>query len=390
MVTTLKYLSFIIISFLFIQCASMPTKEEVLNNFNTSSANILSTKYTGEYTYKPYGKKDTLNLKATCWVEKYPENKVLGMKVKMLHDGGFIRYYDGKNYYTIDNKELKTKVENPMVSNIMPFEGSVWDNLIFRELIDGVPIEKLKEFNITYNLEDNLHEDSSYILKFVLPDSGEFTGFTKLWIDKKTFLPRKMISEYYFNGNTQYSKIVISNLTVNTPLISQVFSEFEIPENFLVEYYSPPKKGETQLLPNGVLASGFEFSTLEGRKISLKDLKGKMVLLDFWYMSCYPCVKAMPHLEKLYNEYSLKGLVVLGVNPVDTNSIDELNEFLVKNEISYPVVLGGSTIVNSYRVKSYPTLYLIDKGGKIVYSTVGFDSSTVEVLDSLISEGLSK
>jgi len=388
MLKTLKYFTVVIIPFLFLHCTSKPTKEDVLNNFNRSTKNLSSTQYTVDYTHKSFSQKDTLKLKALCWIEKSVDDSLLGMKVKMLHESGFIRFYDGKNYYTIDNEKLLVKVEDPLVSNVMPFVGSVWDDLIFKELIDGVPVKKLNEFKITYEFEDNPYGNTDYILKFLLPDSGEFTGVLKLWVDKKTYLPQKMISEYYFQGNTQYSEISISDLIINDNRVSEVFNNFKIPDGYTTEYYSPFTTKENNLLPNNSKAPKFSLENQFGKEYALDSLKGKVVIIDFWYTTCYPCIKAMPFLEDLYQKYEEKGLVVLGVNPIDTLDMEKLNDFLTENKVSYPILIGNKDIVNNYSIHAYPSLYLIDQNGNIIFSEIGFNENTAIKLDSLIELNL--
>jgi len=154
-----------------------------------------------------------------------------------------------------------------------------------------------------------------------------------------------------------------------------------------VEYYSPPESSPFQLIPNHTVAPNFSLLNLNGDTVTLEELKGKLVLIDFWYTSCYPCVKAMPYLEDLHQKYKNKGLVVLGINPVDTN---DLSEFLNFNGISYSMVLGNSNVVEAYSVSSYPSLYLIDKTGEIIFSEIGFDDNTASTLDSLIGFGLTQ
>jgi thiol-disulfide isomerase/thioredoxin len=310
------------------------------------------------------------------------------MKVKMLHESGYIRCYDGENFYRLDNEELKAKVESPIVSNNLPFEGSSWDNLIFRALIDGMPMDKIEEFEVTYELEKEAVDTPYHILKFLLPDSAEFTGYMRLWIDKKTFLPQKMVSEFYFQGKTQYSKIEIDDLLVDDKNTRDEFLNFKIPDNYIIEYFSPSETSTIQLLSNETIAPNFTLPNLSGDRVSLNELRGKLVLIDFWYTSCYPCIKAMPYLEELHKKYQDKGLRVIGINPIDTNDNVKLNKFLDKNEITYSTLLGNPEMVDSYSIIAYPSLYLLDRNGSIVFSEIGFDVNTATTLDSIIVLGL--
>ena len=366
-------------------CSRFTDKHKVLNTFNEKVKSVSMVSYGAKILFKPYSKDDTIYVGGNCWIEKLVDDSVLGMKIRILNEDGYARTYDGNNYYTVDNVGLKAKVENPSVSNITPFQGSIWDRLIFKELIEGMPIDKLNEFKITYELEESTYGETNHILKFLLPDSGEFTGYLKLWIDKKTYLPQKMISEYYFQGNTQYSEISISDLIINDNRVSEVFYNFKIPDGYVTEYYSPITKKENNLLPNNSKAPKFTLVNQFGKEYALDSLKGKIVIVDFWYTTCYPCIKAMPLLEDLYQKYEEKGLVVLGVNPIDTLDMEKLDKFLTENKVSYPILIGNKDIVNNYSIYAYPSLYLINRDGNFIFSEIGFNEKTATKLDSLIA-----
>ncbi len=204
-------------------------KEAVLGRLNSATKAIHSVQYEVSYVLKLYRENDTTSLKGACWLERFPEDTVIGRKVKMIHESGYIRYYDGNDFFSLDPKKRKAIIENPRTSNNKPFRGNIWDHLIFEELLDGIPTERLNELNISYLLEKRKDKDSYHVLKFLLPDSGEFTGYIRLWMSKVTFLPIKMISEVEFQGNTQYSEIAISKLVVDAERTSKVLSNFTYP-----------------------------------------------------------------------------------------------------------------------------------------------------------------
>ena len=121
----------------------------------------------------------------------------------------------------------------------------------------------------------------------------------------------------------------------------------------------------------------------DGKPFRLMDYIGKnVILVDFWYTHCPHCVKAIPSLSKLYATYKAKGLIVFGLNSVDNqpHSLGYLKTFLERRAISYPVVLTLSTVDQRYKINGYPTMYLIDKEGKIAYVELGFDQQKFDRL----------
>ena len=123
----------------------------------------------------------------------------------------------------------------------------------------------------------------------------------------------------------------------------------------------------------GKEAPAFELMGLGAKAYSLAalKLKGKPVLLDFWATWCIPCRKSTPVLEKLFEEYKDRGLVILGVNAGEER--ETVEAFLKNTPLGYPAVLSGeSGILEAYQVTSYPTFVLIGRDGIIVAHEVGF------------------
>lgn len=121
----------------------------------------------------------------------------------------------------------------------------------------------------------------------------------------------------------------------------------------------------------GKPAPDFTLQTVDGNRYGLAALKGKPILLDFWATWCGPCREAMPAVEKIYQEFKDRGLIVLGVDAGEEHDI--VGDFLKKTPLAYPAVLSGeSTVLKDYQVKGYPSFVLIGPDGKIADYEVGF------------------
>jgi thiol-disulfide isomerase/thioredoxin len=107
----------------------------------------------------------------------------------------------------------------------------------------------------------------------------------------------------------------------------------------------------------------FNLSTPAGKKISLKDFRGKLVLLNFWASWCVPCREEMPAMEKLYQEYKDKNFVVLAVAVKDRKQ--DAVDFAKELKISYPIALDPEAQVGSlYGAWGLPATYLIGPKGE--------------------------
>jgi thiol-disulfide isomerase/thioredoxin len=109
--------------------------------------------------------------------------------------------------------------------------------------------------------------------------------------------------------------------------------------------------------------------------LDLKQLRGKVVLVDFWTFDCINCVHTLPHVKELYSRYRDKGLVVVGVHTPEytfERDLGNLRNAVKKYGIDYPVAQDNRYATwNAYNNQYWPALYLIDQNGKIVYSHFG-------------------
>ncbi len=114
------------------------------------------------------------------------------------------------------------------------------------------------------------------------------------------------------------------------------------------------------------------FTTITGEKISLNDLRGKMVLVNFWSTSCPGCIKEMPDIIETYKQYKDKGLVVIAVAmPYDPPNY--VLKFAQDRQLPFPVALDikGEAVAAFGNVSLTPTSFLIGKDGTILEKKIG-------------------
>ena len=93
-------------------------------------------------------------------------------------------------------------------------------------------------------------------------------------------------------------------------------------------------------------------------------LRGKVVLLDFWGTWCGPCVKKIPEVEKFAKKYSGRDVVVIGIHSEQGSEACE--EFVAKNGITFPIAIDSGKTADRFAIDSWPSMFLIDKAGKVV------------------------
>jgi cytochrome c biogenesis protein CcmG/thiol:disulfide interchange protein DsbE len=115
------------------------------------------------------------------------------------------------------------------------------------------------------------------------------------------------------------------------------------------------------------VAPAFTLSRLDaaGGKLSLDDLKGKPVIVNFWASWCIPCKDEAPALQKTYEQYKAQGLTVLGIDAQDFRG--DAKSFAKRFGVTYPVVYDGSgSTLGKWGVTGFPETFFVDRSGRLV------------------------
>ncbi|HEY7181326.1 MAG TPA: TonB family protein [Blastocatellia bacterium] len=120
----------------------------------------------------------------------------------------------------------------------------------------------------------------------------------------------------------------------------------------------------------GKKAMDFALNDLDGNKVELQSFRGKVVLLNFWYSRCSPCVAALPEIEKLSKDFKDKGLVALGV---DGENAQVAREFVKDKGYSFATLIDeGREVSKKYEVSEMPHFFIIDRKGRIRWRLDGY------------------
>ncbi len=143
-------------------------------------------------------------------------------------------------------------------------------------------------------------------------------------------------------------------------------------------------------VPSPEMRFNFTLSDVEGKKVSLGDFKGKVVVVDFWGTWCAPCREAIPSLSALYRRRHSQGLEILGLSyekqaPTESEAREMIKKFVKEVGVPYPCLLGDmNTLQQVPDFKGFPTTVVVDRAGKVRVLITENSASTVDFIGDIV------
>lgn len=207
------------------------------------------------------------------------------------------------------------------------------------------------------------------------------------WIDKKDLLPVKYSVYYQVDlmgtVSEQFEEFELEHYATGKARgIGSRGAQWFAERGYTVKTYAHSDTG-IRKWETGDTIPAWSVQTNTGEQVNSPDHSRKLLVVDFFYKSCYPCLKAIPVLNRLNARYGAQGVSFLGIDETDVQN-EEFFEFLRSREVGYPVGVSGDLLTELFGVRSYPTLFVLDGQGKIVYLQDGYGETTEERLVELI------
>lgn len=216
-------------------------------------------------------------------------------------------------------------------------------------------------------------------------------GASRIALDTETgLLVQSVTQESIDNGTVSYvitSTFSVKSISTGTTPEAALFSlPVGDPKLREVKSFTPWDAPRMKKQLAGKPAPDLQVMDLQGNPLSLADLKGKTVLLDFWNTWCPPCLADAPALDKLYTRYGGKDLAIVGVSVNEDRSTVEA--FLKKHPHAYPIVLTTENeMPRPYEIGTFPTYIVISQDGSVAAAAQG-DQGFGELRDFLKKAGL--
>jgi thiol-disulfide isomerase/thioredoxin len=287
-----------------------------------------------------------------------------------------VNFNDNMYFYTLKDEEslLKSNLEQNIYQPFL-FDENYWNSFDVKD--------KNKEF---YYLEkiDTIKDEKQRVM-YVQTESVS--------IDRNTYLPMEYTSVSVNSMNTQFSRYKLNSYSILNKKSKAYISAYSDSLVLIIKSYTDGdslKKSKRDLykkLKVGDPAAMITGTALNGLKLQASDLKDSVVILDFFYSTCAPCIKAVPELNRLYSKFKGKGVKVFGVNPFESDW-DNLSRYISDYNVVFPILKTEKQSVYDYGVTGFPRTFII-KNGKIVKIYYGFskgmDQQIIQVLNQLIA-----
>lgn len=347
-----------------------------LNNLNTISYDLKRELNYASENYHNISK-------CSCYFHFDRTNVKAGFKYQ-INDATLSDFFNGTEKFEL-NKATKTiQINNNVQKKDFKSLSYLYNSILtLRNILPAIIEDKNSIKTVTQTIINNHPYEvvTINIGKRRIQNLGE--GFDamqtksnfiyKLTIDKISNIPIEVLQKNDLNGDfikTNFSNI---NTSPNQP-----------PENswyystYINEYKQTKQKELPRLISVGSIALDWTLPLYnKNENISLFELKGKVILLDFWFKNCGPCIESVPHLNAINKKYRNKNFEILGINTWDTQK--DIGGFCNKYGVTYKILMNGKDLAENYGVNLFPTVILIDKVGKVLYSG-GFDQSKLEKL----------
>jgi len=358
--------------------------EKVVKKLN--KFRILSYNYS--YESKSFFPDDSYSTSASIVLDFSRKDTLLGLNYQ-IENAALKFIYNGTEMFIL-NKKLKTingltiKPAKEDISSLVFFQNSL---ITLRNGIPPMLLDK-QSFKI---FTDTLIDSKNYwivsytpLKKSIDPFGKSFSAFTinrnityKIIIDKKTFLPYGIIQT--FSDNNNYQKTLFSGIKEGDklPELSWYYSTYNN------DYRLVSQKERPALISTGINAPEWSLpSIFQNKSVSLNQLRGKFLLLEFWVVNCGYCVAAVSKINKLQSKFANKDIEFVGINLYDSK--EKIAQFLKRYNPMYTVLYNGQDVADKYGVISYPKVVLIDKEGKVIYA----NSLVTDELESILDRTL--
>jgi len=368
--------------------------KEICIGVNEYAKNLRSAYYEAEVSFN--GREDTLSYfhKVSFQKNKH-KNKIFAKFNTQIYFGDELiqQVFCDNNHFTF--VDIYQNIAEQYEKEDYQIFFSQLDTNLIPDFVFNKPIFDLKAIEegdvLVYKEEDTLINDfECFKLREVFIEFDSVSFEKVHYIRKKDFLPLAKLTKSCF--------VCITRIDENTAFHNSRFVFDDKNTGIHLRYKSLSalkKQWEEQEINQSSFAYNsealnFKVTDLQNRIFELSQNKGKVIALVFFYNNCSPCIPMLDDLQELCNQYKGKRVEIVALNPVDTKmEKEQMLSFVKDHNINYYVAqIPKYTVEEMYLVRYFPTIFIIDKKGRVVYSHQGYNTLFKDKISDIIDKEL--
>lgn len=288
---------------------------------------------------------------------------------------------DGTRVYRLD-EETKS-----FFTGTLPDAGKLLspaDRLLMIEFLHPTPFrDEINGKSAKYEGRKKISGVECHVIYVVYVNNTESRWFFGI----EDYLPRR-VDRIVKNDMIEGATILTITALDAAPDLAAADFKLARPKDFAKKQYEPSESPPAPpLLAVGQDAPDWKLATPGGEMVSLKDLRGNVVVLDFWATWCGPCKAAMPAVQQLHEQFKNQPVKVFGVNCWEDG---DPAGYMKDNGYTYGLLLGADKVAEAYHVSGIPTFYVINPEGKISYASAGFMPDKEKEIAKIIEKAIER
>jgi thiol-disulfide isomerase/thioredoxin len=366
---------------------TIPGAAQVISKINQEVASCQQGYFDQTFHWKSMSKKDTSIGSTRTYFFKQKNLPDSNAQAIIVADGRLWQAYDGERYYTAHHSVKKIVIRNAV--GIAPKKKDLWNRKTFIPFLNPSSKTAFNEEGFTKSIISI--DDSKTNSTLVFTELDSFPNDLKSRPEDPAMMQYKLTHRFdLLTGrllsvqeevNTfvlppQYLEHFLQpiNPLPDSITFERVLAKYSKGYTFEQDIESAPKAAQPELKIKDTL-SGLSLKTLDNKEVEFMPKHHKLVLFDFWYIGCAPCMMAMPEVERIYAQFREKGLAVYGVNVAD--KAEDIQQFIERHRIPYEMLMDcNKEFAKRNNVVGYPTLVLFDPDSKkVIYHITGFSKS---------------
>jgi thiol-disulfide isomerase/thioredoxin/outer membrane lipoprotein-sorting protein len=368
----------------FAETVNYPSAEEVLKKVSEKLNRLKTIQFTYKRKLNYFSEEMFHELTAEGYMDFTFSRERIGVKFQFSNNKTLV-VYNGSERFDLNKEKSLLYLDNKPTYNSFNSLSFFYDS--FLTLKSAIPA-LLANPGIPKTVTDTTINGSGYYnVKFILKGesldnlgnfmkiSSERDKIYNLIISKNNYLPVQILNSN--NLNKDHTVTHFTDIKEN-PAPPQEGSWYY--SSFLGKYdlVSASEK-EKVLIKKGSKAPDLNLPSAGSGKdtVNLTDYTDHIILLEFWISHCGYCIEAVPWLNEIDDKYKNKNFKLLAINIYD--SYEVINQFITKNKPSYDILLNGEKVADNYGIRSYPSVVVVGKNGKVLYSG-SYDKTKIEEL----------